>query len=153
MIEGEAATVSTVLNPLLRALEMLAFVARHLHPPHLEELLDSIGKPDDALKTALAAHSPWPDSLSAIKQPIDEASETTLQAFTVLRRGIQVAPTFAAPYACCQGAGDALSAGWHSPDCEPLLSRSVAENGQRSSSAVPCDAGSREHRRHAVRCG
>jgi phospholipase/carboxylesterase len=89
VIEGEAATVSTVLNPLLRALEMLAFVARHLHPPHLAELLDSIGKPDDALKTALAAHSPWPDSLSAIKQPIDEASETTLQAFTVLRRGIR----------------------------------------------------------------
>ena len=55
MTEDEATTVSVVLHPLLRALEMLAFVARHLHPPHLAELLDSIGRPDDALKTALAA--------------------------------------------------------------------------------------------------
>ncbi len=86
MTEDEATTVSVVLHPLLRALEMLAFVARHLHPPHLAELLDSIGRPDDALKTALAAQRPWPDSLSAIKKPIEETSEVALQAFTGLRQ-------------------------------------------------------------------
>ena len=55
MTEDEATTVSAILHPLLRALEMLAFVARHLHPPHLAELLDSIGRPDDALKTAFGS--------------------------------------------------------------------------------------------------
>ena len=86
MTEDEATTVSAILHPLLRALEMLAFVARHLHPPHLAELLDSIGRPDDALKAVLATQLPWPDSLSAIKKPIEEASEAALQAFTGLRQ-------------------------------------------------------------------
>ncbi len=86
MTEDEATTVSAILHPLLRALEMLAFVARHLHPPHLAELLDSIGRPDDALKAVSATQLPWPDSLSAIKKPIEEASEAALQAFTGLRQ-------------------------------------------------------------------
>lgn len=87
--ENEAATVAAVINPLLRALEMLAFVARHLHPPQLAELIESIGKPEDTLKSALANQSSWPDSLSSIKKPIDAASETALQAFIGLRHGIR----------------------------------------------------------------
>jgi hypothetical protein len=35
-----------LLNALLRALEMLTFVARHLHPPDFEDLMGSIGAPD-----------------------------------------------------------------------------------------------------------
>ena len=88
MTEDDAATGSAGLNALLRALEMLAFVARHLHPPHLAELLESIGKPDEALKAAMANQPPWPESLAAIKQPVAEASQAALQAFSGLRQGI-----------------------------------------------------------------
>jgi phospholipase/carboxylesterase len=48
---GDEATLP-LLTPLLRALEMLAFVARHLHPPDFEELMGSIGAPDEELKSA-----------------------------------------------------------------------------------------------------
>jgi phospholipase/carboxylesterase len=67
---------------------MLAFAARHLHPPSLAELLVSVGKPDEALRSALANRPAWPDSLSAIMKPIEEASKAVLQAFTGLREGI-----------------------------------------------------------------
>jgi hypothetical protein len=37
---------SPLLNPLLRALEMITFIARHLHPPDFADLMASIGVPD-----------------------------------------------------------------------------------------------------------
>lgn len=83
--EDEAATVAVVLNPLLRALETLAFVARHLDPPQLEKLLESVGKPDEALASALSTKSKWPANLRMLEQPIVEAGEATLQAFAGLR--------------------------------------------------------------------
>jgi hypothetical protein len=50
----EEATLA-LLNPLLRALEMLTFIARHLHPPVFEDLMGSIGAPDEDLKSAKAS--------------------------------------------------------------------------------------------------
>ena len=44
-----------LLNPLLRELEMLTFVARHLHRPDFEDLMGSIGAPDEDLKSAKAS--------------------------------------------------------------------------------------------------
>ena len=82
-------SVAAVLNPLLRALEMLAFVARHLHPPHLEALVASIGSPDDELRSALVKQSAWPERLSGVKATITETSETALLAFAGLREGLR----------------------------------------------------------------
>jgi hypothetical protein len=42
-----------LLIPLLRALEMLAFVARRLHPRHLEAVVASFGTVDDALRPTI----------------------------------------------------------------------------------------------------
>ena len=85
MNEPEVKAIVTVLDPLLRALEMLTFVARHVHPPDFESLLASIGTPDEDLKAARAMPSEWPEHLSVIRAALDAASDATLRAFSGLR--------------------------------------------------------------------
>ena len=42
MNEDEAEAVRSLLDPLLRALEMLLFISRNLHPPDFEELISRV---------------------------------------------------------------------------------------------------------------
>ena len=86
MNEPDGKAIVTVLDPLLRALEMLTFVARHIHPPDFESLLASIGTPDEDLKAARAMPLEWPEHLSVIRAALDAASDATLRAFSGLRK-------------------------------------------------------------------
>jgi|SRR6516225_5569945 len=90
MNEDEAEAVAALLNPLLRALEALAFIARHLHPPDFQQLLASVGTPDADLKTAQATQPEWPAGLSAIAATLNEATNVALQAFTGLRETLDL---------------------------------------------------------------
>lgn len=89
MNDDEASAILSVLNPLLRALEMLAFVSRHLHPPDFESLMSSVGAPDENLRSALAGQAAWPERLSGIKAALDHASEAALEAFDGLRETLR----------------------------------------------------------------
>ena len=89
MDEPETKVVCALLDPLLRALEMLAFVSRRLHPPDFEELMSSIGAPDQDLKSALANQSDWPERLSGIKDALVEASDAALLAFAGTREALR----------------------------------------------------------------
>ena len=75
MTEDDAGTVSDVLSPLLRALEMLTFVERRFRPTHLAELLDSIGKPDDMLRE--------PSPLGLLYPQLQTSSERALNVSKV----------------------------------------------------------------------
>ncbi|MDZ4868511.1 MAG: hypothetical protein SGI91_14425, partial [Alphaproteobacteria bacterium] len=50
MDEREADALVVVLQPLLRAYEMLLFVARHFHPPRFASVMAQIGVPDEDLR-------------------------------------------------------------------------------------------------------
>jgi phospholipase/carboxylesterase len=82
-VDGERALA--VLNPLFRGLEMLGFVARHVHPPDFESLMASIGTPETDLKAVMQDLREWPQNLADCKGPIVAASEATLEAFEALR--------------------------------------------------------------------
>ena len=96
MDEPQAEPVLAVLDPLLRAFEMLAFVARHLHPPDFAELMSSIGTPDEDLKSARANQPEWPERLSGIRGALGAASDAALAAFAGLRAICRAAAMFAA---------------------------------------------------------
>jgi phospholipase/carboxylesterase len=85
MTEEETTPLLSLLHGLLRAIEMLMFIARHLHPPDFGELMASIGEPEKALIAAKARQPEWPRALSAIAGRLDLASEAVLQAFAGLR--------------------------------------------------------------------
>ncbi|MGB3490854.1 MAG: phospholipase [Xanthobacteraceae bacterium] len=44
---------ATILPPLLRALTVLEFIARHLDPMTFDQMFNAVGTPDDALREAL----------------------------------------------------------------------------------------------------
>jgi phospholipase/carboxylesterase len=89
MNEDDAEAVVTLIDPLLRALEMLTFISRQLHPPEFEELMASVGTPDEALRSALAGQSEWPERLSSIRTALDAACDAALAAFAGLRETLQ----------------------------------------------------------------
>ena len=89
MEDHQEETTLALLTPLLRALEMLTFVARHLHPPDFEELMASIGAPDEDLKCARASQSQWPERLSGIRTALDAASDAALESFSGLRETLR----------------------------------------------------------------
>src|SRR4026208_1439739 len=89
MNEDDAEAVVALLNPLLRALEMLAFISRHLHPPDFEGLMARVGTPDEELRSALARQSEWPERLSGIRSALDAACDAAREAFAALREILQ----------------------------------------------------------------
>ncbi len=89
MTREEFKAVLSLLAPLLRAIEMLMFIARHLHPPDFPDLMGSIGAPDQALRAARIRRSAWPQSLSEIAAALEAASDAALQAYAGLREALR----------------------------------------------------------------
>ena len=89
MNEDEAEAVRSLLDPLLRALEMLLFISRNLHPPDFEELMASVGMPDEELKSALARPLQWPQRPPDIGTLLGAACDAALGAFAGLRKTLQ----------------------------------------------------------------
>ena len=87
--KDEAEAVRSLLDPLLRALEMLLFVSRNLHPPDFEELMASVGTPDEELKSALARPLQWPQRPPDIGTLLGAACDAALGAFAGLRKTLQ----------------------------------------------------------------
>ncbi len=76
--------IQQLVTPLLRTLDALAHLARHLHPPRFSRVLAEVGAPDEELRAARSA-PPWPDPYSALRPNLDQAADEALAAFDGLR--------------------------------------------------------------------
>jgi len=74
-----------LLPPLLRSLDGLAFIARHLHPPRLAEVLAAAGEPDLELARSLPDLAGWPSELRGVADRFDLAGQAVLEAYSNLR--------------------------------------------------------------------
>ncbi|MGO4711797.1 phospholipase [Bradyrhizobium sp. 2TAF24] len=74
-----------LLPPLLRSLEGLGFIARHLHPPDFAAVLEAVGTPEVALRNALPRLADWPEALAPVVTQLRGAAEAVLAAFDGLR--------------------------------------------------------------------
>jgi phospholipase/carboxylesterase len=72
------------LIPLLRTLETLQLIARHLNPAELAGMLETVGEPDSELR-AMRSTQPWPEPYPALGAQVDAASDEALAAFNGLR--------------------------------------------------------------------
>lgn len=88
MDDPEVEDLARLLPPLLKSLEALGFIVRHLYPPQLGEVLGSVGAPDAELRAAFTALSPWPDGLADVRGPLDEACRRILAGFEQLRAAV-----------------------------------------------------------------
>lgn len=84
-MERETEALVALLQPLLRAYEVLFLVARHFHPPRFASLMAQIGAPDEELKVARALHDEALAGLGAAKEALDGAGDAALGAFAALR--------------------------------------------------------------------
>jgi phospholipase/carboxylesterase len=87
---GEDALMNAVMAlvpPLLEAMDALGFIGRHLHPPHLARLVESVGTPDENVRLGLQvfAGTDWPDRLREFRAQIETAAEAACKAFDGLR--------------------------------------------------------------------
>jgi phospholipase/carboxylesterase len=81
--------IVALLPPLLRALDSLNLVARHLDPMRLDAVLGSIGTPDAALRTAMDRLGEWPDSFSTVRAHLAASAEEALAAFAGVRAALE----------------------------------------------------------------
>ncbi|MBI5321651.1 phospholipase [Bradyrhizobium sp.] len=85
MSESVVDDIVAVLPPLLQSLEALGFVARHLHPPDFDRVMQAAGEPDRALLEVRGQMTEWPEEFSGIRTPLEAASDAALAAFDGLR--------------------------------------------------------------------
>ncbi|MDO8290446.1 MAG: phospholipase [Parvibaculum sp.] len=79
--------IMAVVPQLLEALEGLHFIARHLHPPRLEELLQKFGEGDLPVRLGLEAFNAidWPDDLKPFAAQVNLVATEVLTAYEELR--------------------------------------------------------------------
>ena len=74
--------ISNTLPALLNVLEALGFIARHLHPPVLSDVLNAVGEIGAPLQSSLADFEAleWPEHLTQFHARVTSASEAALKA-------------------------------------------------------------------------
>jgi phospholipase/carboxylesterase len=132
----EAETVRALLDPLLCALEMLAFVSRHFNPADFSDQMASIGTPDHELKSARASQSEWPEPLSGIKGSLEEASDVALSAFAGLRKTLEGGGDMRDVYRALRQLPRALEALYPLAGILPPVNRFFLDPSMRSDDAV-----------------
>jgi phospholipase/carboxylesterase len=85
MSEAVVDDIVAVLPPLLDSLQATIFIARHLHPPDFDRVMEAIGTPEDALSAARARLTEWPQQFADVRSALDTASDAALTAFAGLR--------------------------------------------------------------------
>ncbi len=82
--------VMALVPPLLEAMDALGFIGRHLHPPHLARLVESVGRPDDNVRAGLRvfAETAWPERLAGFRMQVETAAEAACKAFDALRAAV-----------------------------------------------------------------
>lgn len=82
--------VTTLVPPLLTALEALAGAGRHLHPPELAELVAGVARCEPPLRQGLAVfeQAPWPAHLQDFRGAVTAAANHALGAFEGLEASL-----------------------------------------------------------------
>lgn len=90
-MERVLAPMMALLMPVLSGLQALGFTARHLHPPHIPELIAMLNGRDTDIRPAMAtlAVLDCPDNLIAVRDQLLLAAEETSRAFAELREAPQ----------------------------------------------------------------
>ena len=81
MDDRELDDLVVLLPPLLQSLETLGFIARHLHPPQFQSLMEAVGAPDQILREARPVLDAWPERLADVRAALGVASDEVLFAF------------------------------------------------------------------------
>lgn len=81
--------IVALLPPLLQGLEALQFVARNLHPPAFDAVMEALGTPEQDLQAARENLGGWPEDFAELRHHLDAASDAVLAGIAGLRAAQQ----------------------------------------------------------------
>jgi phospholipase/carboxylesterase len=127
------------LIPLvLGALDRLETITRHMHPPHLPELVASLDSDDAALTAALGRvrAAPWPEELTPFRDQIAQAAESVLRTHTGLRQANGSRTGTIGAYRATRQQYRAIEALYPLASALPSVSRFFIEPARRDDAAL-----------------
>jgi phospholipase/carboxylesterase len=136
MDDAVSGDLAALLQPLLRALEALAFVARHLNPPDFAAVMEAAGAPDEALRAARRQLDDFPNALADLRGPLQAASEAALAAFAALRSAPDEEESLLAVFRALRHAPRALEALYPLAAVLPAVSRFFLDPAFRDDAAL-----------------
>jgi phospholipase/carboxylesterase len=80
-IDGAFDDLQVLLPALLRSLEALVFIGRHLYPPEIAAVMAAAGAPDADLRAARPRLDGWTEPLARLREPLGAACDAALAAF------------------------------------------------------------------------
>lgn len=130
--------VVALVPPLLNALDALQFIARHLHPPHLGELVAAVGSRDEPLRGTfdLFMDVDWPDQLVPVRDRLALSATETMRAFEELRAATQSANGIFEAYRALRHYTRAVEALFPLAPMLPAVSRFFLEEPARNDEAL-----------------
>ncbi|MDC0213464.1 hypothetical protein OAL14_01520 [Gammaproteobacteria bacterium] len=74
---------TALVPPLLNGLEALSYAGRHMHPPNLISLVESVKPHREPLKEGILKFDEisWPDHLQRFRDHVREAADLAMQSF------------------------------------------------------------------------
>ncbi|MEP2830357.1 phospholipase [Parvibaculum sp.] len=134
--------VDTLLPALLQGMDAVSFIARHMHPPLLESLVEQMEPVATKLKEARPAFdaAAWPEHLAAFASHVRQAADETEAVFQGLREAVNDqsspgGPVFAA-YRGMRHGPRAMEALYPVSAMLPPVSRFFLEEGARDDTAL-----------------
>ena len=123
---------------VLGALDRLEAITRHMHPPHLPQLVASLGSDDDALTEALTRvrDAAWPEALSPFRDQIVIAAESVLRAHAGLREAGGSPAGAISGYRATRQQYRAIEALYPLASALPSISRFFIEPARRDDAAL-----------------
>jgi phospholipase/carboxylesterase len=110
--------VEALISPLLRTLEALGFVARHIYPIGYTQLLAPVAPPHEELRAARAM-PPWPDPYSVLRPLLDEAADHARAAVDALHEALAPPEDIARTWRGMRATPKALEALFRPRRCAP----------------------------------
>lgn len=123
--------VERLAGSLLRSLDAIGFVTRHLSPIGYSYQLERIGAPDEELRAARALPA-WSDPYSALRPLLDAASDAALATFDGLREALGPPEDLTAAYRALRNFPRALEALYPLAGILPPVSRFFLDPAQRA---------------------
>ena len=130
--------ITALLPPTLNAMEALAHVGRHLHPPNLPQLVGSVAGTDQPIRDALPGFraAAWPDHLQDFRQQVEKAAEHVCEAFEGLGEAATSPDGPMRAYRALRGATRATESLYVIAGALPPVSRFFVEPGLRDDAAL-----------------
>ncbi|MEQ9143168.1 MAG: phospholipase [Parvibaculaceae bacterium] len=130
--------ITALVPPLLHALEGLAFISRHLHPPQFAQIVDHVGDLDRGVAEGLAVFeaAPWPDHLAGFRDRLVAAAVSTQRAYEELRAARDDPNGIIAAYRALRHSSRAMEALYPIAQMLPPVSRFFLDEDQRDDKAL-----------------